>query len=370
MSKENFVSRLISKASRNFLSLKEIKNFYIGSPKKILIVRQHNQFGDLLASVPLFRAVKETFPQSKITVIVSPQNYYAVVKNNYIDEVLLFDKKKLLNIFYVKQFLKKIRSRFDVCIMPATVSLSYTSGLICRLSNSKIRIGPSSLNGKKNPFDYFFDRKVVLNWAKHPDAHVSDFELELVRPFGINTNSFRTTINFNENDTGKVDEFISLLKLKRNQKLIGLHIGAGKSNNRWAVEKFVELIHQLNGEFDSKFYITGSKKDKNEINYFKKKITIEIAYFLDRKISELTGLISKSDLFITNDTGVMHVAGSTDTPQVSIFGPTNPFNWAPIGSQKYFIKKSDFIDDVSVNDVFDLCKIILTNKKQTNKNYD
>ena len=73
----------------------------------------------------------------------------------------------------------------------------------------------------------------------------------------------------------------------------------------------------------------------------------------------MAALISKSDLFISNDTGIMHVAGSTDTPQISIFGPTNPFNWAPIGNNKYFIRKSELIDDVSVQDVLKLCETIL-----------
>jgi heptosyltransferase-2 len=59
----------------------------------------------------------------------------------------------------------------------------------------------------------------------------------------------------------------------------------------------------------------------------------------------------------------MHVAGTTPTPQISIFGPTNPFNWAPIGEQKYFLRKSDLINDVTVDEVFSLCKNLLTDKK-------
>ena len=60
----------------------------------------------------------------------------------------------------------------------------------------------------------------------------------------------------------------------------------------------------------------------------------------------------------------MHVAGTTKTPQVSIFGPTNPFNWAPIGNNKFFIRKSDLIDDVSVDDVYSLCTLILPKNKK------
>jgi heptosyltransferase-2 len=58
----------------------------------------------------------------------------------------------------------------------------------------------------------------------------------------------------------------------------------------------------------------------------------------------------------------MHVAGATETPQISIFGPTNPFNWAPIGKNKLFIRKSELIDDVSVEDVYGLCEQLLSKK--------
>ncbi|MDZ7763908.1 MAG: glycosyltransferase family 9 protein [Melioribacteraceae bacterium] len=89
-----------------------------------------------------------------------------------------------------------------------------------------------------------------------------------------------------------------------------------------------------------------------------------ISFFLNRPIPEVAALISQSDLFVTNDTGVMHVAGTTETPQISIFGPTNPFNWAPLGPNKYFLRKSDLIDDVTVSDVYELCEMILGDKNK------
>jgi heptosyltransferase-2 len=119
------------------------------------------------------------------------------------------------------------------------------------------------------------------------------------------------------------------------------------------------LIERINKIYPSKIYITGSVNDNEEISFIKGKLKIPVAYFLDHSISEIAALISKSDLFISNDTGIMHVAGATDVPQVSIFGPTNPFQWAPIGEKKIFVKKSDFIDDVSVEDVFEACNILL-----------
>jgi len=361
MAKQTFFSRQISKLIKRFLAVEENKNKNLGNPRSIIVIRQHNQFGDLLASVSLFRAIKENYPASKLTVVVSPQNYYAITKNKFIDEYFIFNKKKLLNPFYLIKVFRLLRKNYDLAIMPATVAISYTSSLLTRLTKAKIRIGPASLDGKKNDFDYFFDRRVELNWKKHPDSHVSDFGLEIVRPFGISTKNYSSHIDFGELETELVNRYFQKVGINDNSIIIGLHPGAGKPKNRWSLIKFISLIEKLAEEYNPYFIITGSKSDAKEINYLKTNSTQKLYFFIDREIPLLAALISRCDLFITNDTGVMHVAGATDVKQISIFGPTNPFNWAPIGLNKFFIRKSDLIDDVTVDEVFNLSRILLEN---------
>ncbi|MFH1194493.1 MAG: glycosyltransferase family 9 protein [bacterium] len=360
MPKNSFFSRKLYNFLKKFLAVEENTDRNLGYLKNILVIRQHNQFGDLLASVSLFRAIKETYPKSKLTVIVSPENHYAVEQNEFIDTIFLFNKKKLLNPFYIAKIIKLFRAEYDATVVPVTVAISFTSCLLARLSNSKTRIGPASLDGSKNRYDFLFDRKVHIDWTKNPDAHVSDYGLDIVRPFGIKTKNYLSSISFNAENRKSANDFINSLSKKGNDLLIGMHIGAGKAKNRWSIEKYSTLTEKLNKKFKVKIYITGSKSDRNEISFFTKKVRVTCGYFLDHSIPELAALISKSDLFITNDTGVMHVAGATSTPQISIFGPTNPFNWAPIGVNKYFLRKSELIDDVSVDDVFKLCERILT----------
>jgi ADP-heptose:LPS heptosyltransferase len=360
MAKKNAASKFINLVFRTFLSKKYINNFNLGSPKKFLIVRQHNQLGDLLAGISIFRAIKETYPESHITLIVSPFNYPGLIKNKFIDRMFIFDKKKIFNPGYFVEFFKLLREGYDIAIVPVVVSISFTSNLIARFSKSGIRIGPESLNGDINDSRYLFDRRVGLDWRKHPDSNVSERSLDIVRPFGINTKNYHSEISFDKNDMMVADKFISELELKSGELLIGIHVGAGKPNNRWSLQKYISLINNLNLKYKAKFYLTGSTSDKEELDYIKNNCAIEAALFLNKEIPQVAALISRSDLFISNDTGIMHVAGSTDTPQISIFGPTNPFNWAPIGNNKFFIRKSELIDDVSVQDVLNLCDPILS----------
>ncbi|MGE5430731.1 MAG: glycosyltransferase family 9 protein [Syntrophomonadaceae bacterium] len=357
---KNIIFSLLKK----WLALKENKSFDIGRPKNILVVRQHNQLGDLLACVPLFRALKESFPEARVTVIVSPQNSAAITKNKYIDEYFVFDKKKIYSPGYFSRFWKLLRKPFDLAVVPVTVSVSFTSNLMARLSNAKVRIGVKELNGKNNESGFLFDRRVTMNWNKHPDQNVSEFCLDIVRPFGITTNDYTSEITFDSADTRLARDFISSNGLKGKELLIGLHVGAGKPPNRWPLMKYAELIERLYSNYNAGFFLTGSYADMEEIDYLENYITLKPSLFLNRSIPEVAALVSEADLFITNDTGIMHVAGTTPTPQVSIFGPTNPYNWAPVGSNKIFIRKSDFIDDISVDEVYALCEKALSEKKQ------
>ena len=367
MAKDNIFSKCLCWIFNKLLHINEIKSKELNSPKDFLIVRQHNQLGDLLSGVSLFRAIKETYPESNITLIVSPFNYPGIVKNKFIDRVFIYDKKKIYNPIYFLKLIKLLREGYDVTIVPVVVSISFTSNLIARLAKSKIRIGCSSLDGKKNTSSFFFDRRVTLDWRRHPDSNVSERSLDIVRPFGINTYNFRSEISFDETDIKSARIFLNELCTIKDNIIIGLHVGAGKVPNRWSLLKFAELIEQVHKNYNTKFYLTGRTADKDAISYLKNKTNIPIAVFMNKKISEVAALIASSDLFISNDTGIMHVAGTTRTPQISIFGHTNPFNWAPIGENKLFIKKSEIVDDISVKDVLNLCKLLINKNEKVNE---
>ena len=363
MPRNSLFTNIVYSLFKIFLTLPENSSGEITPPKKIIIIRQHNQLGDLLSGVSLFRALKETYPDTHISLVVSPFNYPGMVKNKFLDRVYIFDKKKLFNPVYLYQTIKLFKDDYDLAIVPVVVSISFTSNLLARLANAKTRIGANSLNGKLNLSSFFFDRRVDLDWRKHPDSNVSERSLDIVRPFGINTNNYKSEITFSADDTLAAKNFFDGFANKNKKFLIGLHVGAGKPNNRWSLEKYAVLIKKIESNYSVNIYLTGGWAEKEELNYLSKNVDISFGKFINEPIPQIAALISLSDLFISNDTGIMHVAGTTDTPQISIFGPTNPFNWAPIGANKFFIRKSELIDDVSVEDVFHLCEIILTKRE-------
>jgi heptosyltransferase-2 len=127
MSSTNFLDRFIYSIIKYFGTVEENSSKDLGNPEKILIIRQHNQLGDLLASVSLFRAIKEKYPKCNITLVVSPANCIAVAKNKFIDRTFIFDKKKIFTLSYFKNLRKLLNEGYDLVIVPSTVSISFTS---------------------------------------------------------------------------------------------------------------------------------------------------------------------------------------------------------------------------------------------------
>ncbi len=343
----------------------------LGDVKKILVIRQHNQLGDMLCAVPLLRALRQRFPSAKITLITSPVNYEVMKDNPYIDEVLNFNKVEFLKSprkFF--DFIKKIKSDFDIAIVPSTVSISTTSNLLAYISKAKTRIGPKSIDGKENPTSFLFNYQVILDWRNEQMKHQTERNLDIVRPFGIDTEDLSYVIPSFDGDRKFAREF-----LKEREKfnfVIGYHPGAGKVPNRWDALKFAELAIKLAEKFNALTLITAGPMDDEPVKKMIDEIEGKLKYLVlkNEKISRIVAVIESIDLFITNDTGIMHVAGATQTPVISLFGPTNPYQWSPLNRDKFFIwSRTGNINDITVEQVYNLAKEILLKKTSIPKKF-
>ncbi len=360
MDKKPLNKRIVNSLLKLFLSKKQ-KEFDCKNPTRILIVRQHNQFGDMMATIPLFRAIKKKFPEAQLTVLASNENAFGISSAPYIDELFIFDKTKLFDFQYLRIFHSVLRkNKYNLVIIPSTVSLSFTSHLIGALAKSDFVIGASSLDGKENEASYMLNKAVELTWQP-PNRHVSDFIIDVVRPIGINENDFSTELNLTEENFLFATEFFKKFN-KDCEVKIGFHVGAGKPPNRWSLNNFKELINRLRKIPNLCFYFTGSTADEKEIVFMIKAFGKDAGYLLNKPIPDVAAVIATSDLFVTNDTGIMHVAGATSVPQVSLFGPTNPLQWAPVGEYKYFVKKADEINSITVDEIYSLSLKLLYNK--------
>jgi ADP-heptose:LPS heptosyltransferase len=327
--------------------------------ERILIVRQqNNQLGDLLCSLPLYYALKKKFPDSYISLIAGKTNYTIPYKElcPYVDNIVQMDRETFIKNV---SFIREVRSlKCNIGIIPSTMQFSRTSHVINFLSGAGVRIGVKQFDNIKNKSSWLLNTKGIFEWGKHK-VHQSDRILDIAKLIGcdLTDDEKQIKVTYSNDVLLNAKEFIKTKFPAKESKIFGMHPGAGKEANRWDYNKFISLAKSLKEKYNCSFLITSGYIDKEitdkTIQGFKEN---NIPYVLleNAEIRLLGAILSMIDLYVSNDTGVMHLAGFSGGKVVSLFGPTNGYEWAPqqIGCT-YIQSESGNINDISVEKVMD-----------------
>ncbi len=359
------VLRTLERKFKHFLSF--LLRFVVGSTsislspqsvfKRILVIRQHNQLGDMLCAVPLLRALREKYPNAHIVLMASPLNYEVMLNNRYVDSVINYDKREFLGkgwkgLRKLILFVKNLRSLgFDLAIVPSTVSTSFTSDMLAYLSGAAKRIGASSLDGRGSPSAFWFNVPVELDWRTTPDRHQTLRNLDIGQPLSLVAKNLELEITLDSNEREKANSLF-LSDLSQNKMHIAYHPGAGKIPNRWGAKNFAQVANTLSTEFGASTIITSGPMDDAPVSEMLRSLKVSPIVVRNKTIREVAALLTKANLVITNDTGIMHVAAAVGAPVLSLFGPTDPRQWAPAGTRnRYIMGEGGDINAITVAEV-------------------
>ncbi len=290
-----------------------------------LLITRHDKIGDFVVTLPLFKAIKEQYPNTNITALVSKVNFDFAKEIDFIDDVILFDREDLLE---TKKEIKK--RKFDASI---SAYIDTDLGKLLFLSKIKKRVAPATKIAQ-----LFFNKRVTqrrskvekTEWQYNLDLALTlfpDIKLEFSKPL-LNIES-------------------------KKEKRVVFHPGfGGSSDGNLILDDYLRLAKSIK---DSAYEIvfTFGPDDGETKEYISKNIDFE-AKLLDSKMSliEFTKYLSATDIFVSTSTGPMHLAGAVNTKTISFFGNTKFASferWATISeieNQNNFIVPKDYISEV------------------------
>ncbi|MCM8763264.1 MAG: glycosyltransferase family 9 protein [Candidatus Omnitrophica bacterium] len=292
--------------------------------KKILVINLGG-IGDLLLSTPALRALKNKFSDAKISLLVVPRAYELVKDFAFIDEVFIFHKtlRKIFKNFKVLFDLRK--EHFDLAINMRTLVSKRSAREIKFLLDfirPKIKAGRDT-EGR----GYFFDVKIPEK--DFGERYEMEYDINLAGLLGAEVIDKNIDFKIDKTDLRKVDEILNKEGISEKDILIGIHPG-GEPSRRWPIENFAKVMININEKISCKFVITGTIEENNLADKLIKITKLEAINFMGKlKIKELAALIKRCRLFITNDTGPMHIAAILQTSLVAIFGPGWPARYDP-----------------------------------------
>jgi len=160
------------------------------------------------------------------------------------------------------------------------------------------------------------------------DLHTIDYNLSLLEPLGIRDVSSSLRVQLPQSAHEKADA------LRRNwnvgKPFVVLHPGSARKEKLWEAPRWSQLIERVNRDNDFDLILTSgaSKHEQAHIAAIKHQTKI-IDLSGKTDLLTLAALIGEARLLVTVDSAPMHLAAATHTPQVILFGPTNPFHWRP-----------------------------------------
>jgi ADP-heptose:LPS heptosyltransferase len=293
---------------------------------KVLII-QMAKLGDMVCTTPMFRAVKEKYPNCKVFVGGNSINKEVLSGNSDVDGYII-----LKNIFWDDlRNIKKENFDFACITGPNFLNLAmlYLSGisLICAPA---IENGWSSYETKS----YKILRFLVKTKSHRMGYYAPREYLKLLEPINIYSEDTKKHLSFSEEAVERVEKFFIEKGIKKKDFVVGISPSAGNKIKKWPEERFSRIADYLYNEYNAKVVIIGGPKDREEvktmISYIDLNTKIINALGL-LNIDELKALISKMNMFISVDTGPIYIAEAFDVPTIDIVGPMDEREQPPIG---------------------------------------
>ena len=284
---------------------------------KILFIMMGG-IGNMIFLTPALKAIREELPNSELIFLLGPYGAEKVIENSpLLNKRFIIEPKTYKGIKGIIKLIKELRKeKFDLS-MTSTGSNPIKSGLLCLLCGIKYRLG-ENIKGK----GVFYSLKIPFN----PSLHEVESNILLVERIGIKVQNHELFVYTEEKDTQFAENFFLKNNLER-KLVIGLHPGSGIHQagfKRWPKEKFALLADWMLDLYDCSVIVFGGPEETvlaEDINRLMQSETLILAG--KATLAQTAAMISKCKLFISNDSGLLHVASAVKTLTISLFGPTD-----------------------------------------------
>jgi len=293
-------------------------------PKKI-IVRMPNWIGDLVMATPVLTDLRRKFPNAEITAMCKKPICELLEKDPEIDEIFCFTKPQ--NRFFEKRIEKrniisKLRSgSYDLGIL---LTNSFSSAWWFWQGQVKNRLGYDG-NFRNFLLDYPIEK------SKETDEHQVEFYKRLLLPVGIKLSDTKPNLILTDEELNESKEILKQQGYNFDKPLIGVNPTAQYGSAKcWPKEKYRKVIKDLVESRDCFVVCFGDEQSfeaVKEIVSFMPENVINLAGVTS--LRELACLIKQCSVFLTNDSGPMHIADALGIPVVAIFGSTSSQKTGP-----------------------------------------
>lgn len=304
-------------------------------PTRILVIRL-DRLGDVILSTPVFEELRRRFPHAFIAAMVRPACRGVVEHHPAVNDVIVYEKEGAhRSAWATVRFARSLRRyEFDTALI---LHPSNRSHWIPWLARIPVRLG--------------YDRKCSwllthqLPHRKQEGAqHEAAYTLELLRPFGIRPGAPRPSVQILPKAAERVAALLERAGIQPSALLVAMHPSASCISKRWMPERFAQVADRLAAEHGARICLVAGAEDAAHARAAERAMhqpVVNLAGALT--VAELTALLRRCRLLVSNDSGPVHLAAAVGTPVVAIFGRNqrglSPQRWGPLGEGHVVLHK-------------------------------
>jgi ADP-heptose:LPS heptosyltransferase len=319
-------------------------------PRNILVI-DFGQLGDVVLSLPALRAIRERFPQAKVTVAVGKPGGEIIRLSKYANEVLEIDRvalrdgpKLTAGLKIIKLISELRKAKFDLVIdlhsLSETNLLGFLSGAPKRLYSRR----------PNRSLDFLSNFRPV----PPPEAtsnHIVDRYLDVLKPLNIQNSSRLPHISPDSKGNETVEKLLKKEKAESGSLLVGIFPGAGHESRKWPLERFVELSDHLIRNDRVRIVVFAGPEESKMIPQMRSMFPATTIFLEKLSISQLAAAQARLTLLVSNDTGPMHLAAAVGTSVIVIMDRPTPHSFIPVGNQHRMIYGSK-ITAITMDEVY------------------
>jgi lipopolysaccharide heptosyltransferase II len=304
----------------------------MAQPYKNILVFCLRKIGDAVIATSVPYLLKKAYPKAKITMIVRPLTQEIVMDNPVVDEVMLYNYTHKTSLNEIRQIAADIKQKkFDLAIIADNKP---RSAMLAWLAAIPKRVGFENIEFRNVYLKLFYTDIIKIDYNAARTLQAKNHEIFINRFTGRKDIAKMVMPEVSLESKAKIDDLIEQVIFAHsvnNPLKIALCIRSGALTKDWPLQYFREVAERLYRTYpQAVFYIIGSAADQEYADWFIEKTDAPVSSLCGKTtLSELRYIIAVSDLFLTVDTGAAHIAATTATPMVAMYGGTSPRKWGP-----------------------------------------
>ena len=297
--------------------------------KNVLIIKL-SAIGDVIHALPVSYAIKETFPDAKLTWVVEPPSFDLLSMNPCVDKIILFHKKEFKSFRgFAKRFFP-FRRELQAERYDAVLDLQglFKSAAIAFFARSNIKLGICNMR----ELSYKISKPVV---GKNSRGHIVERYLDTARAIGCRVDNVKFPLEIPDDEARKAEALFNREGAQFVNPFVVFAVGANWVNKRWGEDKFAELADWFYNLNVIPIMVGNGVVDEQRAQAIMKQTEIPPVNLVGKtNWKQLAHIIKNARLVIGGDTGVVHLAAGLGTRTVMLMGPTDANRNGPYGQIK------------------------------------